>query len=62
MIGKDDTELFSPETARAIMEGDRRILATGAVQTFEDVGAAAGVTRPISPPGPYRDARELSSA
>src|SRR5262249_55897823 len=45
VVGKDDMELFSPETARVIMEGDRRIMATGAVQTFEDVGAAAGVTR-----------------
>src|SRR5262249_34972705 len=58
VVGKDDTELFSPETARLIMEGDRRIMATGAVQTYEDVGAAAGVTRTyLSTKGPYRDAR-----
>src|SRR5262249_34961088 len=58
VIGKDDTELFSPETARLIMEGDRRIMATGAVQTYEDVGAAAGVTRTfLSTKGPYRDAQ-----
>ena len=58
VIGKDDTELFSPETARAIMEGDRRIMATGEVQTFEDVGTAAGVTRTyLSTKGPYRDAQ-----
>jgi PAS domain S-box-containing protein len=58
VIGKDDTELFSPETARSIMEGDRRIMATGAVQTYEDVGAAAGVTRTyLSTKGPYRDAQ-----
>jgi PAS domain S-box-containing protein len=56
VIGKDDTQLFSPETARAIMEGDRRILATGAVQTDEDVAAAAGVTRTyLTTKGPYRD-------
>src|SRR5262249_43467334 len=58
VIGKDDTELFSPETARAIMEGDRRIMATGETQTFEDVGTAAGVTRTyLSTKGPYRDAQ-----
>jgi PAS domain S-box-containing protein len=59
VIGKDDTELFSPETASAIMEGDRRIMATGEVQTYEDVAAAAGVTRTyLSTKGPYRDAQE----
>jgi PAS domain S-box-containing protein len=58
VIGKDDTELFSPETARAIMEGDRRILATGEVQTLEDIGTAAGVTRTyLSTKAPYRDAQ-----
>src|SRR5262249_53834147 len=58
VLGKDDTELFSPETARAIMEGDRRIMATGAVRTYEVVGAAAGVTRTyLSTKGPYRDAQ-----
>jgi PAS domain S-box-containing protein len=56
VIGRNDTELFSPETARAIMEGDRRIMATGAAQTYEDVGTAAGVTRTyLSTKGPYRD-------
>src|SRR5262249_25738655 len=58
VIGKDDMELFSAETARLMMEGDRGIMATGAVQTFEEVGAAAGVTRTyLSTKGPYRDAQ-----
>src|SRR5262249_12424703 len=58
VIGQDDTQLFSPQTARAIMEGDRRIMATGEVQTYEDVGTAAGVTRTyLSTKGPYRDAQ-----
>src|SRR5262245_4123070 len=58
VIGKDDTELFSPETARLIQEGDRRIMATGTVQTYEDVAAAAGVTRTyLTTKGPYRDAQ-----
>src|SRR5207249_3328094 len=58
VIGKDDTCLFSSETARTIMEADRRIMATGEIQTFEDVGTAAGVTRTyLSTKGPYRDAQ-----
>jgi PAS domain S-box-containing protein len=58
VLGKQDTELFSAETARAIVEGDRRIMASGEVQTFEDVGTAAGVTRTyLSTKGPYRDAQ-----
>jgi PAS domain S-box-containing protein len=58
VIGKDDTEVFSVETARTIMEADRRIMATGEIQTYEDVGTAAGVTRTyLSTKGPYRDAQ-----
>ncbi len=58
VLGKDDTELFSPETAREIMAADRRVMATGEAQTFEDVGTAAGVTRTfLSTKVPYRDAR-----
>jgi two-component system sensor histidine kinase/response regulator len=56
IIGKDDTELYSPETARVIMEGDRRVLASGRTQTYEETGTAAGVTRTyLSTKGPYRD-------
>src|SRR5262249_7476540 len=58
VTGKDDTELFSPATARAIMEGDRRVMESGAVQTVEDVGTAAGVTRTyLATKAPYRDAQ-----
>jgi PAS domain S-box-containing protein len=57
VIGNDDTALFSPDTARSIMDGDSRVMATGEVQTYEDVGTAAGVTRTfLSTKGPYRDA------
>jgi PAS domain S-box-containing protein len=57
VIGQDDTRQFSPQTARAIMEADGRVMATGEVQTYEDVGTAAGVTRTyLSTKGPYRDA------
>jgi PAS domain S-box-containing protein len=58
VIGKRDTELVSPETARAIMKGDRNVLVSGAVETYEDVGAANGITRTfLSAKGPYRDPR-----
>ncbi len=58
VIGQDDTQLFTLPTAQAIMEGDRRIMATGEPQTYEDVGSAAGATRTyLSTKGPYRDAQ-----
>jgi PAS domain S-box-containing protein len=57
VIGQDDTQLFSQATARAIMEGDRWVMATGEVQTYEEFGTAAGVTRTyLATKGPYRDA------
>jgi PAS domain S-box-containing protein len=56
LLGKDDTALFSPDTAKSIMEGDQRVMASGEIQTYEDVGTAAGVTRTfLSTKGPYRD-------
>jgi PAS domain S-box-containing protein len=56
VLGKDDTELFSPDTAQEIMAHDRRVMAAGETQTFEDIGTAAGVTRTyLSTKGPYRD-------
>jgi two-component system, cell cycle sensor histidine kinase and response regulator CckA len=57
VIGRTDLELFSPESGRAIMDGDRRVIDSGNTQTYEDVGTAAGVTRTyLSTKGPYRDA------
>ena len=56
VIGKKDIELFSAESALAIMQGDRRVLLSGAIETYEDVGSAAGITRTyLSTKGPYRD-------
>ncbi|HMF17559.1 MAG TPA: PAS domain-containing protein [Gemmataceae bacterium] len=56
LLGKDDTALFSPDSAKVIMEGDQRVMASGEIQTYEDVGTAAGVTRTyLSTKGPYRD-------
>ncbi len=46
IIGQDDMELYSPDTARLLMECDRRIIASGRTQTFEVTAtSAAGITR-----------------
>src|SRR4029077_19173475 len=45
VIGQDDSHLFEPETARRIVEDDRRVLASGERQTFEQIGTAASITR-----------------
>ena len=57
IIGKDDEELFSPETGREIMARDRQVLQSGDVQTYEEPGTAAGLSRLyLATKGPYRDA------
>ena len=57
VVGTDDTQLFSPETARAIMDNDRAVLQARQTLSFEDVGTAAGTTRTyLSAKSPYRDA------
>jgi two-component system, cell cycle sensor histidine kinase and response regulator CckA len=56
VIGKDDTEFFSPETGREIMAGDRKVVESGKTQTYEELGVSAGVARTyLSTKGPYRD-------
>ena len=45
VIGKDDRELFTPDTARAIMERDRQVMTSGQSSTVEETATAAGVTR-----------------
>jgi PAS domain S-box-containing protein len=45
IIGKSDTELYLPETARQFIEDDRKVLATGATQTFEGVAHGPDVTQ-----------------
>jgi PAS domain S-box-containing protein len=57
VIGKDDTELFDDaETGRIIMELDRGVLQSGKMQTLEEGGTAAGVSRIyLSNKGPLRD-------
>ncbi len=45
IIGKDDRDLFSEESARPIMEKDRQIMASGISEVFEETRSAAGRTR-----------------
>jgi two-component system, cell cycle sensor histidine kinase and response regulator CckA len=56
VIGKADTELFTPETGREIMAGDRKVVESSKSQTYEELGVSAGVARTyLSTKGPYRD-------
>jgi two-component system cell cycle sensor histidine kinase/response regulator CckA len=56
IVGKTDTELFTPETGRQIMERDRLVIQAGQVQTYEEPGAtAAGARLYLATKGPYRD-------
>jgi PAS domain S-box-containing protein/diguanylate cyclase (GGDEF)-like protein len=36
VLGRDDTELFPPETAREIIESDRRVIALSETKTYEE--------------------------
>jgi PAS domain S-box-containing protein len=58
VIGKDDGELFTPDTARAIIESDRQVMTTGGSQVLEEKATAAGVTRTyLATKSVYRDAQ-----
>jgi PAS domain S-box-containing protein len=56
VIGKDDTELFTPENGREIMAADRKVIESGKTQTYEELGVSAGMARTyLSTKGPHRD-------
>jgi PAS domain S-box-containing protein len=58
VIGKNDTELFTPETGREIMAADRKVVESGETQTYEELGISAGVARTyLSTKGPHRDSQ-----
>src|SRR5262249_55471640 len=58
VLGRDDTAVFDPESARRVMERDRRVMAAGVTETAEEELTAAGVTRVYqATKGPYRDGR-----
>ncbi|HEX8491441.1 MAG TPA: ATP-binding protein [Pyrinomonadaceae bacterium] len=45
IIGKSDTELYLPETARQFIEDDQKVLSTGETQTFEGVARGPDITQ-----------------
>ena len=56
VIGHTDVDLFFPEVGRAIWARDCRTLQSGEMQTYEEFGTAAGVTRLyLATKGPFRD-------
>jgi PAS domain S-box-containing protein len=58
VIGKDDTALFSADTAQKVVQHDRQVMASGQSVTAEETATAAGVTRTyLSTKGVLRDAQ-----
>jgi len=57
--GKTDTDVFSPETARSVMNWDRLVIETGIPVTYEQRGIASDdkYRTFLSTKGPYRDAQ-----
>jgi PAS domain S-box-containing protein len=56
ILGRDDTQILPAETARAIMERDREILASDSTQTYEERAVINNEARVyLSTKGPYRD-------
>src|SRR5271169_2066693 len=45
VLGRDDTAIFDPDSARAVMAHDRRVMESGVADTDEKELAAGGVTR-----------------
>lgn len=45
IIGRNDTELYLPETAQQFIEDDRKVLSTGETQTFEGVARGPEITQ-----------------
>jgi PAS domain S-box-containing protein len=45
VLGRDDTALFDPETARRFTEADRQVMESGSGMTYEEVGTTAGASR-----------------
>jgi PAS domain S-box-containing protein len=56
VLGRDDTALFDAETARRLADGDRRVMASGEVETREQPLTVDGTTRTVlATTAPYRD-------
>jgi PAS domain S-box-containing protein len=58
IVGRDDGELLPPAVARPILERDRRVMAAGEAQVFEETTEGAGDRRSyLTTKAPLRDAR-----
>jgi two-component system cell cycle sensor histidine kinase/response regulator CckA len=58
IVGKKDSELFSPESAGEIMARDQEMLESGAVSTYEEEISRGSLTRTfLTTKGPLRDAQ-----
>ncbi|HAF44902.1 MAG TPA: diguanylate cyclase, partial [Gallionellaceae bacterium] len=56
VLGRDDTELFSPADARTVMAGDRQVMDSNLTMTYEDsVATKSGRTVFLSTKGPLHD-------
>jgi two-component system cell cycle sensor histidine kinase/response regulator CckA len=56
VLGRDDTALFDPDSARVVMDNDRRVMSSGVADTKEEELTAAGVTRTyLATKAPYHD-------
>jgi PAS domain S-box-containing protein len=56
VIGKDDTALFDPDSARMLIAQDRQVMERGRVNTAEENLSVSGVTRVyMATKAPYRD-------
>ena len=56
IIGRTDSEIFAPETARPLIENDRHVLQSGQPQTTEETAPLDGALRTYSSTkAPYRD-------
>ena len=57
ILGKDDAALFESESARRVMDRDRRVMESGRAETEEEILTAIGITRAYqATKAPYRDA------
>jgi PAS domain S-box-containing protein len=58
ILGHDDTAVFTPDSANAIMQSDRQVMDSGQVLTAEECATAAGITRTYHvTKAPWRDDR-----
>ncbi|HSS21597.1 MAG TPA: response regulator [Pyrinomonadaceae bacterium] len=56
IVGKTDTELYPPETARHFIDSDRKVMNAGETQVFEGTASCNGQTRDyLATKSAYRD-------